>query len=116
VKRGDVVLVRIPHASGVRGKKRPAVVVQADAYHSVVKTVVLAEITSNLAMASDPACLVVDVSTPDGKATGLLKNSVVSALVLATVYVDTLDQTLGELSPALLVQLDGCIRAAFGLL
>ena len=27
VQRGDVVLTRFPHASGVRGKKRPALVV-----------------------------------------------------------------------------------------
>jgi len=32
--RGDVVLVRFPHSSGARGKKRPAVVVQADGYNS----------------------------------------------------------------------------------
>jgi mRNA-degrading endonuclease toxin of MazEF toxin-antitoxin module len=34
MKRGDVVLVRFPHPSGQRGKKRPAVVVQSDAYAS----------------------------------------------------------------------------------
>ena len=28
MNRGDVVLVRFPHPSGVRGKKRPAVIVQ----------------------------------------------------------------------------------------
>ena len=57
MKRGDVVLVRFPHPSGIRGKKRPAVVVQSDAYHHAVKTLVVAEVTKNLAMASDPACV-----------------------------------------------------------
>src|SRR4051812_17152890 len=70
MNRGDVILVRFPHASGTRGKKRPAVVVQADVYMGVVGTVVVAEITGNLAVAGDPACLFVDVSTPEGKATG----------------------------------------------
>lgn len=32
MNRGDVLLVRFPHPSGLRGKKRPAVVVQSDAY------------------------------------------------------------------------------------
>ena len=32
MSRGDVVLVRFPHPSGLRGKKRPAVIVQSDAY------------------------------------------------------------------------------------
>jgi mRNA interferase MazF len=84
MKRGDVVLVRFPHPSGQRGKKRPAVVVQSDAYASTVRTVVVAEVTKNLAMKDDPACLFIDVSTPEGKATGLLVDSVVSSLVLDT--------------------------------
>jgi mRNA-degrading endonuclease toxin of MazEF toxin-antitoxin module len=113
--RGDVVLVRFPHPSGLRGKKRPAVVVQADAYAGKVKTVVVAEVTKNLAMANDPACLLVDVSTPDGKATGLTRDSVVSCLVLVTVYADTVEKVLGPLSPPMRQQLDGCLRAALGL-
>ena len=67
MKRGDVVLVRFPHPSGQRGKKRPAVVVQSDAYAGTVSTVVVAEVTKNLTMKDDPACLFIDVSTPEGK-------------------------------------------------
>ena len=37
MKRGDVVLVRFPHPSGQRGKKRPAVVVQSDAYAGLAR-------------------------------------------------------------------------------
>ena len=48
MKRGDVILVRFPHPSGLRGKKRPAVIVQADAYTGVVSTFVVAEVTKNL--------------------------------------------------------------------
>ena len=50
MKRGDVVLVRFPHPSGQRGKERPAVVVQSDAYASAVSTLVVAEVTKNLTM------------------------------------------------------------------
>jgi mRNA interferase MazF len=110
-----VVLVRVPHASGQRGKRRPAVVVQADVYAAAVRTVVVAEVTSNLAMAADPACLLVEVGTPDGAATGLARDSVVSCLVLVTVYADAIDQTLGSLSPPLVARLDACLRAALGL-
>ena len=53
MKRGDVILVRFPHPSGQRGKKRPAVVVQSDAYASAVSTVVVAEVTKNLTMKGD---------------------------------------------------------------
>src|SRR5947207_10587339 len=92
--RGNVVLVRFPHPSGLRGKKRPAVIVQSDAYGAAVNTVVVAEVTSNLAMANDPACLFIDTNTPEGKATGLARDSVVSGLVLVTVYRDTIAQVM----------------------
>jgi mRNA interferase MazF len=115
MKRGDVILVRFPHPSGLRGKKRPAVVVQSDAYTGAVSTVVVAEVTKNLTMASDLACVFIDTSTPEGKATGLIRDSVVSCLVLVTVYTDTVAQGLGALSPALMQELDGCLKVALGL-
>jgi len=31
MNRGDVILVGFPHPTGLRGKKRPAVIVQSDA-------------------------------------------------------------------------------------
>ncbi len=57
MNRGDVLLMRFPHPSGGRGKKRPVVVVQADTYTQSLRTLVVAEITTNLAMVGDPACL-----------------------------------------------------------
>ncbi len=115
MNRGDVILVRFPHPSGVRGKKRPAVVVQSDAYARTVSTLVVAEVTKNLTMASDPACLFVDTSTLEGGSTGLVRDSVVSCLVLVTVYADTVAQVLGTLSPSMKQKLDECLRAALGL-
>jgi mRNA-degrading endonuclease toxin of MazEF toxin-antitoxin module len=115
MNRGDVVLVRFPHPSGLRGKKRPAVIVQSDAYAATLKTVVVAEITKNRTMASDPACLLIDVGTPEGQATGLVRDSVVSSLVLVTVYADTVETKLGALSPAMQQRLDTCLKAALGL-
>ena len=114
MSRGDVILVRFPHPSGARGKKRPAFV-QADAYAGAVSTLVVAEVTRNLTMAGDPACLFIDVSTPEGQATGLIHNSVVSCLLLATVDADRVARVLGTLSPTMKQKLDGCLKAALGL-
>jgi hypothetical protein len=72
MNRGDVILVRFPHPSGARGKKRPTVIVQSDSSLGLVSTLVVAEVTKNLALTSDPACLFVDVGTPEGQATGLV--------------------------------------------
>jgi mRNA-degrading endonuclease toxin of MazEF toxin-antitoxin module len=115
MNRGDVILVRFPHPSGLRGKKRPAVLVQSDAYAGKVGTLIVAEVTTNVTMANDPACLFIDTSTPEGRATGLVRDSVVSCLVLVTVYADTVAQVLGTLSPTLKQKLDGCLKAALGL-
>ena len=113
--RGDVVLVRFPHPSGLRGKKRPAVIVQSDAYAGAVSTLIVAEVTKNLTMVNDPACLFIDINTADGRLTGLVRDSVVSCLLLVTVYADTVTQLLGTLSPPMKQKLDDCLRAGLGL-
>jgi mRNA-degrading endonuclease toxin of MazEF toxin-antitoxin module len=115
MKRGEVILVRFPHPSGLRGKKRPAVIVQSDVYSGVVSTLVVAEVTKNLTMARDPACLFIDTSTPEGRATGLVRDSVVSCLVLVTVYRDTVTQVLGTLSSTMKLELNACLKAALEL-
>ncbi|MBX9583203.1 MAG: type II toxin-antitoxin system PemK/MazF family toxin [Gemmataceae bacterium] len=115
MKRGDVVLVRFPHSSGARGKRRPGVVVQADSYAGVVRTVVVAQVTTNLSLRSDPACLFIDINTPEGKDTGLAFDSVVTGLFLWTAEVATAGPPLGFFSPALMRQLDACLKVALGL-
>jgi mRNA-degrading endonuclease toxin of MazEF toxin-antitoxin module len=115
VKRGDVVLARVPHTAGTRGKKRPAVVIQSDAYNATLRHVIVAEATSNPRWLADPACLAIDVSSPEGKATGLHKNGVISCLHLVTMGADRLGSPIGSLSPGLLQQLDVCLKAALGL-
>ncbi len=116
MNRGDVILVRFPHPSGLRGKKRPAVIVQSDSYAGVVGTLVVAEVTKNLTMGSDPACLFVDTTTPEGIATGLVRDSAISCLILVTIYVDTVDQALGTLPPAMKQKLDDCLKPVLRLL
>jgi mRNA interferase MazF len=115
VKRGDVVLARVPHAAGTRGKKRPAVVIQSDAYNATLRHVVVAEVTSNPRWWGDPACLAIDVSSSEGKSTGLHKNGVISCLHIVTMSADRLGSPIGSLSPAQLRRLDDCLKAALGL-
>jgi mRNA-degrading endonuclease toxin of MazEF toxin-antitoxin module len=88
------------------------VIVRSDAYNQVVKTIVVAEVTKNLNMASDPACLFIDVTTLEGQATGLKRDSVVSCLLLATIDRDRVDQVLGTLPAAMSNGLSDCLKAA----
>jgi mRNA-degrading endonuclease toxin of MazEF toxin-antitoxin module len=111
LNRGDVG----PHTAGARGKKRPVVVVQVDAYNTRVRHVVVAEVTKNLALRGDPAHLFIDVTTAEGRATGLLQDSLVSCILLASVNADRVDPVIGRLSAALSQQLDACLKGALGL-
>jgi mRNA-degrading endonuclease toxin of MazEF toxin-antitoxin module len=115
LNRGDVALARFPHASGTRGKKRPVVVVQANVYNRTVRHAIVAEITTNTAAAADPACLLIDVSTPDGRASGLGQNSVVGCLFLATIAENRISAPIGKLPSSMLQQVDQCLKAALGL-
>jgi mRNA-degrading endonuclease toxin of MazEF toxin-antitoxin module len=111
VQRGDVILTRVPHAAGGRGKKRPAVVVQANGYNQSERHLIVAEITSNLTRAADPANLLIDVTIPEGQATGLARDSVVTCLQLATISEGRTAALIGKLSIAMLAKLNDCLKA-----
>lgn len=108
-------MARFPHASGTRGKKRPVVVIQANAYNAKVKHFIVAEVTKNLAGAGDPSSLFIDVSTSDGKATGLDQDSVVGCLFVATVAEHRITHVIGKLSATMAQQLNDCLKAAMEL-
>lgn len=91
------------------------VVVQANVYNARLRHVIVAEVTKNLAEVNDPAHLLIDVFTSDGRATGLLQDSLVSCVLLASVNADRIDPVIGKLSAALLARLEGCLKAALEL-
>ena len=115
VTRGDVVLVDFPFAGGAASKVRPALVVQNDRDNGRLSNTVIAMITSRVERAAEPTQLLLDVSTPDGRQTGLIMNSVVNCVNLFTVEQRKVLRTLGRLTPAQLSQIEDCLKAAFSL-
>ena len=115
VQRGDVLLALFLFATGTAAKKRPVLVVQADSYNSNMHNAIVAEITSNSVRASDPAHLLDDVSSSDGQATGLLRNSVVSCLNLATIHESRFERVIGSFSSDLMEQVKECLKVALDL-
>ena len=113
VNRGDVVLLPISFVSGVGTKVRPAVVVQSDQLNRRLNSTVVAIITSTNSRAhSELSQVFVDITTPDGKLTGLLHDSTVKGE-----HVDTVDQrdimrTIGHFSPELMERVEQAIKAA----
>ncbi len=113
-QRGDICLARFPHAAGGRGKKRPVVIVQSDVYNQTVRHFIVAEVTTNLSGGSDPANLLIEVSTNQGQATGLAQDSVITCLHLITMSENRLGRLIGQLSTTLVQKLDECLKAALG--
>ena len=115
MKRGDVVIAGFPQAGPAVPKERPVLVVQADTYNRSIGNVILAAITSNTVRASDPAHYFIDVSTSEGRMSGLHQNSVVSCINLAVLNQGQIKRTIGGLSDAAMAEIDECLKAALGL-
>lgn len=114
-KRGDVVLAVFPFATGTTAKKRPVLVIQADTYNQRMHNAVVAEITSNTQRANDPAHLFIDITTADGQTTGLIRDSLISCVNLATLHESRCEKIIGHLSSSLMAQVEQCLKAALEL-
>jgi mRNA interferase MazF len=113
LSRGDVVLLPIAFVSGKGSKVRPAVVVQNDSLNVRLNSTIVAIITStNLRAAVEPTQQHVDVGSPDGSQSGLLHNSTIKCEHLDTVDQRDVVRVIGRLSPAMLGQLEVCLKAA----
>lgn len=112
VRRGDVWWVDFgePRGSGPAWR-RPALVVQADAYNrSRLGTVIVVGLTTNLRLAAAPGN--VFLPAPTG---GLKEDSVVNVTQVGAVDRRALDQRIGELPGHLLDQVDRGLRQVMAL-
>ena len=96
-KRGDVVLVLYPHADLRTAKPRPALVVQADNLQTGLPQVIVAMVTSRLFRAGHPSRVMIRRSSPEGRQSGLLSDSVVMTDNLATVAGVAIERVIGTL-------------------
>src|SRR5258708_1065766 len=115
LERGHVVNARFPHAAGARGKKRPVVVVQADPYNLRPKHAVVAQLPTNLSDKDDPACLLIEAASAEGRAAGIAHDSVLSGYLLSLMSEDRLTEVIGKLPKEPMQKVDACLKAALGL-
>jgi len=87
-------------------------VIQNDEDNQKISNTVVAFITSTLARRGDKSHVFIDVSTPEGRQTGLLHDSLISCNNLATIEQKLVSTTLVDLAPAILQQVNDCLRAA----
>ena len=115
VQRGDVVLLQAPFASRAGAKTRPMLVVQNDQNNARMSNTILVFITTNLSRAATPTQVLIDVSTPDGKPSGLKQTSVVSCENILTVVQSDILRTIGHLPDVLLQKVDEALRVSLAL-
>jgi mRNA interferase MazF len=116
VKRGDVVLVPIPFSSGTGGKVRPALVVQTDRNNGRLNDTILAIITKTTHRAlSEPTQLLIDITSHEGKLSGLIHTSAVKCEHLATIDQTLIMRVIGTLPSSLMAHIDVCLKASLQL-
>lgn len=116
LKRGDVVLINMPFASGTGGKVRPVLVIQSDHNNTRLVNTIVAGITSNTSRTGhEPTQLLIDISTPEGVQSGLHQSSAITCENVATIEQSKILHTLGRLPTTLMQKVDGCVKAALEL-
>ncbi|HOU14156.1 MAG TPA: type II toxin-antitoxin system PemK/MazF family toxin [Anaerolineae bacterium] len=115
-RRGDIVLVQFPFSGGGMLKKRPALIVQCDRNNERLANVIIAMVSSDTTLAGiEPTQFLIDIATAEGKASGLISNSVVKCENMFTIEQALVIRTLGRLSRASMVKVDQCLKAALGM-
>ena len=114
MNRGDVVIADVPYSDRTGSKIRPAVVVSTDKNNAVLDDVILAAI-SRVARPKAFTHVFVDPATLDGQAAGLLHPSYIQCENLFVFDQQFIVRTIGSLSPALLQQVNQCLKLALDL-
>ncbi|MBM3175984.1 MAG: type II toxin-antitoxin system PemK/MazF family toxin [Chloroflexi bacterium] len=107
--RGDVVLVGFIFSDETGGKRRPAVIVSADAYHKSRQEVIIAAITSRT-----EKILVSDHLIDDWQGAGLLFPSVATG-ILRTIKQAMIARKLGTMPRPDMQAIEDKLRDALGL-
>lgn len=113
--RGDVVVLEFPQAPAQPPKRRPAVVVQSDRNNGRLTSSIFAMVSSNTRVAHrEPAQVLIDLATAEGRESGLSKTSAVKCENLYTLPQHIVRRKIGRLTPALMQRVDAALKAALG--
>ena len=109
VTRGDVVIAGIDQGPNLPMKRRPVVVVQNDHNNARLGSAVVAMITSNTGRAkAEPTQVLIDVTTADGRQTGLSHTSAVKCENLYTKLQSDM-RKIGTMPTALMQEVDAAL-------
>jgi mRNA interferase MazF len=97
VRRGDVVPVDFPCASGPGGKVRPALVLQNDQDNARLVNTIVTHITGTTHRALEATQVLIDLNTADGRQSGPRFDWVVNCANLVTLDKTKVLRRLGNL-------------------
>lgn len=98
-------------------KVRPALVVQSDKRNRKLSQTIAVMITGNVhRVSADATQLLIQLSTTEGKRSGLQRDSAITCGNLFTLPTETIQTKIGTLSASVMQQVDDCLKAALGIL
>ena len=112
-RRGDVVVVNVPFTGQLGSKRRPAVVVSAEAFHRRLPDVMVCPISSQSRYFQHPG--IADQPLDDWRGAGLRHPSTARISNLLAVEKSLIRRVLGRLSAGDLTSLSSVLRRALGL-
>ncbi len=115
VRRGDIVLLDYPFSSGIGSNVRPALTVQGDRDNARLSNTIVVLISRTIHRVGEvDTQLLIDVTTPDGIATGLRATSAINCSNLFTVSASLIRKKIGMLPATTMQQLNERLRIALG--
>ena|SRR5437764_15292577 len=111
MRRGEVVLVEWIHSDLTVGKRRPAIVVQADFLNALIANTVLIQVTKTVRQSATEVL----IDPTQEPASGLRFVSVASCHNFLTVQQARVGKTLGSLSTGLMQHIETRLKVALEL-
>ena len=116
LRRGDVVLANLPYSDQTGSKIRPALVVQCDRNNGRLDDVILVMITGVVGRATtEPTQLLVEISTPEGQSSGLLRDSAVKCEHIVTLDQGFVSRVIGQLPHGVMRDVHQCLKESLAL-
>jgi mRNA interferase MazF len=115
MNRGEVVLIDYPYSDGSASKVRPVLIVQNDRDNLRLNSTIVVLISKNTSRTHEPTQLLIDVTTPEGRQSGLNQTSAIICTNLFTVSQAKVRRVIGSLPAAVMAQVDRCLKAALDL-
>jgi mRNA interferase MazF len=112
MRRGEIWWASLLEPLGsMPGYRRPVIIVQADSFNaSLIKTVVVVPLTTNLRLVSAPGNFLLTATE-----SGLTRDSVVNVSQLITVDKSLLTEPVGQLQPRSIKRLEDGLRLVLAL-